>query len=366
MRNRNWLFGRNGGLTFTPLPAAFSNRPINTLEGSASISDPAGNLILYSDGTKIWDGTGTLRASGLSGNTSSTQSALIVPDPGSATRYYVFTSDGASGGNNHLNGIRISVTNWASTPLSSLMTMPPVAGFSPTEKLIAVRQANKKGFWVLTLVQKNSGGAADIGPGVLRVLSVTTTGVSWVGDQPLKQNVADVGYMKASLNGTRLAIANLWLRNVLVVPFSNFTGQITPSGLIALPVTVPPFNTGGFVYGVEFSPNGRLLYYSTLFPLPIAASPIADGHVFQYQLPAGPLTLVGSHVNDKAGDVALGALQLGPDRKIYVAQDGEKKLGVIANPDTPGLGCNLTFGALTLDPGSTCQAGLPNLIRDLF
>lgn len=365
MINSTWLFGKNGGLRFNPGPVGFSNRPINSPEGTASISGAGGNLILYSDGIKVWDGTGTLRISGLQGNASSTQSALIVPDPGNPKRYYLFTSDGASGGNNHLGGVRINVVNWSSTPLPSLLAAP-TAGYSPTEKLTAVRHANKKDFWILTLVQQNSGAAADIGPGVLRVFKLTANGVSWAGDQPLNQSVADVGYMKASRDGLRLAIANLWLRNVLVLAFSNATGQANLSTLVTLPVTVPPFNTGGFVYGVEFSPSGRLLYYSTLFPLPIAASPTSDGHVFQYMLTNGALTLVGSHKNDKAGDVALGALQLGPDGRIYVAQDGEKLLGVIASPDVPGLGCNLTFGAVPLHAGSTCRSGLPNMIRDLF
>lgn len=67
---------------------------------------------------------------------------------------------------------------------------------------------------------------------------------------------------------------------------------------------------------------------------------------------------------------ALGALQLGMDNRIYIAQSGENALGVIANPDTLGVGCNLTFGPLSpplglpLAPGSTCRLGLPNLIAD--
>jgi hypothetical protein len=365
VRNSTWLFGKNGGIRFNPGPTVFSNLPISTYEGCASICGPTGNLILYSDGVRVWDGAGTVRITGLAGNSSSTQSALILPDPGNPKRYYLFTSDGASGGNNHVRGVRINVTNWAATPLSALLAAP-IGGYSPTEKLIAVRHANKKDFWVLTVVQQNSAGPADIGPGVLRVFKLTAAGVTWVGDQLLNHDVADVGYMKSSRDGLHLAIANLWLRNVLLMTFSNATGQINPSTVTILPVTVPPFNTGGYVYGVEFSPSGRLLYYSTLFPLPIAASPTSNGYVFQYLIANGTLTLIGSHNNDKAGDVALGALQLGPDGRIYVAQDGEKALGVIASPDIPGPGCNLTFSAVSLHAGSTCNAGLPNLVRDLF
>ena len=51
---------------------------------------------------------------------------------------------------------------------------------------------------------------------------------------------------------------------------------------------------------------------------------------------------------------ALGALQLGMDDCIYIAQDGEAALGVIADPDVLGAGCNLAFNSLNLAPGSVC------------
>ena len=367
MRNRNWVFGKNAALSFNPNPVASATPPVSTSEGCASISDQSGNLILYSDGITVRDGSGTLRASGLPGHQSSTQAALIVPDPGNKRRYYVFTSDGASGGNNHLGGIRIDTGSWAVVPIASLMTMPPTAGLSPTEKLTAVLHANKQDFWILTVVQDQlqPGYLAngEVGRGFLRVFQVTPSGVSFVGDRPLEQLVGDVGYMKASRNGRHLALANMWLSNVLVIAFSNATAMISLSGIVTIPVKVPPFNTNGFPLGVEFSPSGKLLYYSTLFPLPIAAS---LGHVFQYALSSGPPVLVGTHPNDKAGDFALGALQLGSDARIYIAQDGEKKLGVIAQPDNAGAACGLSFGALPLAAASTCNSGLPNLIRDLF
>ena len=53
------------------------------------------------------------------------------------------------------------------------------------------------------------------------------------------------------------------------------------------------------------------------------------------------------------------------DDRIYIAQDGEPRLGVIAKPDELGVGptsCNLTFNALSLADGSRCYMGLPNLI----
>lgn len=366
MRKRNWVFGNNAGITFSPTPVPFVAASINTIEGSASISDTNGNLLLYSDGEKVWNGSGVLLESGLKGSKSSTQAALIVPDPAPGQRYYVFTSDGASGGNNHFDGIRIDLANGMTTPLSSLMTMPPTAGFSPTEKLVAVRRPAVREYWILTVVQPATPLPTDTAPGVLRVFRLTKTGITHFNDQPLFQPVSDIGYMKVSSSGKFLALANMWKSRVLVFRFNSKTGIVDATGVTSIPVKVPPHNTNGYVYGVEFSPNNNFLYYSTLFPLPTSSSPNTDGHIFQYMLPNGPSVLVGSHPNDKAGDYALGALQLANDGRIYVAQDGETKLGVIAQPNVPGAGCTLTFGALTLAAGSTCRSGLPNMIHDMF
>lgn len=364
MQNRNWVFGNRGGLTFTPAPVPFSTQHIDTSEGCASISDSAGNLVLFSDGVTVWDGGGMQRAANLHGSGSSSQSVVIVPDPGSSKRYYVLTTAGSSGGSHHFDGILIDTISWAVTPVV-VTPPPPTAGYSPTEKLVAIRHANNKDYWVLTVVQPQTPFADDIGTGFLRVFQVTSTGILHVYDKPLQHPVSDMGYMKASKGGQNIAIASMFLNSVLVFGFSAITGLLDMTGAINIPVTVPPFNTAGFVYGLEFSPRGRLLYYSTLFPLPTWSSPGSDGHVFQYALPNGPSLLIGTHPNNVGPDCALGGLQLADDGKIYIAQDGENKLGVIAQPDVPGLGCSLSFNAVTLAAGTNCRAGLPNLIREL-
>lgn len=364
MQNRNWVFGHKAGLTFTPAPTAFSVAQFDTYEGCAAISDLTGILALFSDGVSVWDGTGALRATGLHGSGSSSQSAVIVPDPGSSKRFYVLTTAGASGGNHHFDGIRIDTLTWTVAPIV-VTPPPPTAGYSPTEKLTAIRHGNNHDYWVLTVVQPQTPFPEDIGPGLLRIFLVTSTGISHVFDKLLPHPVSDIGYIRASKGGEHIAIASMFCNNVQIVSFSALTGAPSMTGAITIPVTVPPFNTGGYVYGVEFSPGGKLLYYSTLFPLPTWSSPESDGHVFQYQLPNGPPVLVGTHPNNVGPDCALGTLQLADDGKIYIAQDGENKLGVIAHPDVPGTGCGLTFNALTLAAGTNCKAGLPNLIRDL-
>ncbi|MEX0361238.1 MAG: hypothetical protein AB3N10_09680, partial [Allomuricauda sp.] len=51
-----WYFGQNAGLDFrsgTPVP--LTDGALNTREGCATISDAAGNLIFYTDGSTVWN-----------------------------------------------------------------------------------------------------------------------------------------------------------------------------------------------------------------------------------------------------------------------------------------------------------------------
>lgn len=92
-----WYFGQNAGIKFhsdgsvTPL----TDGQLNTSEGCATISDNSGNLLFYTDGTTVWNKNHQVmqNGTGLMGSWSSTQSATIVPKPGSSNIYYVFTLD---------------------------------------------------------------------------------------------------------------------------------------------------------------------------------------------------------------------------------------------------------------------------------
>jgi hypothetical protein len=83
--SQKWYFGSNAGLDFsTNPPTPLTNGMLNTIEGCATICDALGNLLFYTDGSTVYDQTHAVMANGtgLSGNSSSTQSAIIVKKPG--------------------------------------------------------------------------------------------------------------------------------------------------------------------------------------------------------------------------------------------------------------------------------------------
>src|ERR1051326_8915476 len=84
----NWYFGQKAGLDFnsgTPVPVLGSS--MWATEGCTSISDSNGNLLFYTYGDTVWNKNHQPMPNGfgLFGHQNSTQSALIVPLPGSST-----------------------------------------------------------------------------------------------------------------------------------------------------------------------------------------------------------------------------------------------------------------------------------------
>src|SRR4051794_25995354 len=91
-----WYFGFNAGVNFNTNPPSYLlDGALYTNEGCASISDMNGNIILYTDGRTVYNRNHQPmpNGTGLHGNESSTQSAVVVPKPGSTHLYYVFTTD---------------------------------------------------------------------------------------------------------------------------------------------------------------------------------------------------------------------------------------------------------------------------------
>lgn len=362
MINQNWVFGSNAGLDFsTNPPTATSGFGINTFEGCASISDASGNLLFYTDGITVWDGAGTAMITGLLGDSSSTQSSIIVPDPASPTRYYIFTMDGSSNSAppfNHFDGILLDLSGWTWTPISSLLTLPSNANLSPAEKLTAVQIDGCLGYWVITALQRTPTISDNVGPGMFRVFRVDASGLSFVGDTNFDHDLQELGYLRGSPDGRRLAIANGGLGNVLVFPFDNVTGAINVGSVVDIPIPLVVPGQRNTVYGVEFSADSNLLYYGSLEN----GTGVQGGHVFQVDVPsASTASLYLGTIPNGNGRYAIGALQRGMDGVIYIAVDNESTLAAITSPNTPGTGCNLVQNYVTLQANSVCLLGLPNI-----
>ncbi|MGL5890786.1 MAG: T9SS type B sorting domain-containing protein, partial [Bacteroidia bacterium] len=154
-QNNNWYFGRQAALNFNSgVPVSVPGSAISTVEGCASVSDAAGNLLFYTDGITIWNRNNQPLpgASGtLLGDTTSSNSVIIVPRPGSTVQYYVITADQGgyitpnAGINYSLIDMTLNSGLGGLVTLNTLLLAPPA-----TEKLAACLHANCTDYWVIT------------------------------------------------------------------------------------------------------------------------------------------------------------------------------------------------------------------------
>ena len=84
---------------------------------------------------------------GLFGDPSSTQSGVIIPQPGNDSIYYVFTID-MEGGNKGLCYSVVNINHYGG--LGEVIIKNVSVLTSANEKLTAVRHLNKTDIWVIT------------------------------------------------------------------------------------------------------------------------------------------------------------------------------------------------------------------------
>ncbi|HEX8515150.1 MAG TPA: T9SS type A sorting domain-containing protein [Bacteroidia bacterium] len=343
----HWYFGVMGGLDFSNgTPVAVSGS-LNSSEGTASISSAAGNLMFYTDGVTVWDSSHTAMSngSGLMGDVSTTQSAIIIPSPGSASRYYVFTlaADGGAAGFRYsivdmtLNGGMGDVT-----PTKNIFVTDSI-----TEKICAIRDANETGYWITI----HKWGTNQFYSYHLTSSGLSAPVISSVGSVHTTSAIQNTyGQMKFNMCGDKLALTTGYLNTLEIFDFDINTGMVSNPMI---------FSIGYHVYGVEFAKGSGLLYLTSYNP---------SSTLTQYDITLSTQAAIDAAKIPLSVTPDLYALQIGPDGKIYVAQSFSNPfIGVINNPDIYGFGANYVENAIHVDPmgnGVMAALGLPAFMQN--
>lgn len=366
--SKYWHFGTNAGVVFsggTGTPSALLGTQVssmNTREGCSSISDANGNLLFYTDGVTVYDKTNTPMplGTGLYGDASSSQSALIVPKPGNGGRYYYIFTTYREGVNTsfHYSVVDMQAIGNGSgaNPIlgdvvSTLKNVNLYNNGQVYEKLTAYKRPDGD-YWVIA----HSNTSNDF-----IEYKVTSSTSPWTPSQtliPIGTGASSLNYLgclKFSKDGNKLAMAMWGSNKVEVYDFNVSTGAITNA--IALTDNTYLKNA----YGVEFSPSGRYLYTTASSSI----TPISDTYLSQFDLQASNILASRQTIDNYRDSTGrgFGTLQLGPDCKIYVARDGKTSLACIQNPDIGGTSCAYNATAVSL-AGKTCQLGLPNFVAN--
>lgn len=340
-----WYFGGNAGLFFpqSGSPVLDSLGRIYTNEGCASISDQQGQLLFYTDGTSVFDRghNGMPEGHGLTGNSTSTQSSIIVPMPGSVDKYYIFSvydelaySVVDMTQNSGFGAVDVNTKN---VPLASNLT----------EKLIACKNRSGLGYWVI-VHERNSA--------KFLAFEVTQAGVNPTAVTSILGDIHSqgfLGYMKISPDRSKLVSANNQVDNMSVqlFDFDNASGKVSGTKEIDHWENRSP-------YGAEFSPNGRFLYIS---------EEKGTSNIYQYDISIGDTASINASEFrlPNSTDVVGGALQIGPDKRIYHVRFGRKTVNAINYPDSAGLACGYERDKLSLK-SKQGFFGLPNQIPRLL
>ena len=401
----NWYFGRNAGLSFaTEPPTVLMDGQLNTTEGCSTISDSDGNLLLYSDGRTVWDRNHVIMpngnyfaGTGLKGDPSSSQSAIIVPKPGNANIYYVFTVDephhenaavyplgftgayansdsgevptGDDGFNNGFNysivdlsvvGTNGSIGDVVSSNNHLVTYNPDPNGdeikYKCSEKIAAVRHGSDNAYWVVThfvdkfYAYKVDGNGVNPSP----VISQTIPTIPVSG---YRRNA--LGYLKISQDGNKLAVC--YHQSGMVTGGTEQNGFVylydfdDTTGMVTNPVEIL---SGMRPYGVEFSPSVQKLYIT-------AVDEDLEGNLFQFDLTQSNIMATKTLLYPPSVQLSIRALQLAKNGKIYM-NTGFDYLSVINNPDGAAVDCNFQYATLYLGHQRYSSSGLPPFISSFF
>ena len=352
----NWFFGTETGLKFngTSTPSA-QYGALRTLEGCASISDTNGNLLFYSDGSTVWDRNHQVmpNGTGLLGDESSTQSAIIVPNPVLSNIYYLFTVGSTQVPSGyHYYTIDMSLNGGFGSVVGPAVDLSGEDNsFDWSEKITAVNGETCNTYWVISLVRNKYYAHKVDENGV--DLTPTISPVSFLASSQSR------GYLKVSPNGEKLASAHQGMNGtengLYLYSFDNSTGEVINDGITL-------FNSTIQTYGVEFSPKTTKLYASTILD--------ETYRLFQFDLTASNIASSSVLIHEEQ-QAFRGALQLGPDLKIYVTIPetyliGTNYIDVIHNPELYGAACDFDQDYVFFGADNYVMQGLPPFIQSFF
>jgi len=361
----NWYFGQGAGLYFnndgtvTPL----TDGKIRTEEGCATISDKSGALLFYTDGITVYDRNHTVMQNGtqLFGDPSSTQSAIIVPGPSSATLFYIFTVDTSIREGDPDRGLNYSIVDMSENNGNGAITEKNINLLATcSEKITAVvKDCSDESIWVMTLSTLDG---ADGPSDTFHAFEVSDVGVD---DNSVKSTFStkfgdERGNLKLSSDGKKMAGANEH-DGLYIYDFNAETGVVSNPQRIRIAARYRN------PYSVEFSPNNQFLYVHSHSNAP-ALETGHNSNLLQFDLASADISASEVVLDQK--NIYRGALQLGTNGKIYRTitdsyLEGTGYLGVIHDPNQKGIAANYEHNAISLEGGIAMQ-GLPPFIQSFF
>ena len=325
-----WYFGYNAGLDFSKLQTIKDDSglwtgnmpkaiwgPINTREGCFTLADANGNLMMSSDGVKVYNKNNKQMPNGygLKGNSSATQSGIVIPMPGNNSKYYIVTV--AALETNPMDGINYSIVDMtADGGLGDVIEKnKPLYNVSTDENIASVRKPNTDEYWLIHREYNKSTQKLTV-----YVWELTSSGFSAI---PKKYSIhvnisrsVQPGYLKFSSDATRFVSPLCYSNYILSGEFNPNTGEVS---YVQCRQASP--STG--IYSIEFSYSGEQIF--------IGAPNSRKG----YHITWNNLRNTSLYMTDIK--CPLTNIQIAADGRIYGIEIDTRNLYVIMDPEKGAL-----------------------------
>ena len=357
-----WIFGYNSNATASfpgvegvilsfneiPLSVEYVQTFTNITVSNATIADPFGNLLFYTNGCQIANRFHQLMENGDSlnfgtvfnercnenafGYPAGPQSCLILPLPGNNDNYCVFHNKIEYVYEPEFDVITLSLLFTRVNVLISGViekNIPVIQDTLSAGQLTAVKQNNGIDWWVMVPQYLSN---------KYYYFELTENGIEnlseqQIGNSTVKQGEGG-GQAVFSPDGTKY-IRYTPADGLFIFDFDRTTGLLSNFRFIDI-------GDGAFTGGVAVSPNSRYLYVCS------------EDFVYQFDLQAADIEASRITVAEYDGyqspfPTKFFNAQLAPDCKIYINSFATVDvLHVIHYPDEPGLACNFEQHAVQL------------------
>ncbi|MGH1338658.1 MAG: T9SS type B sorting domain-containing protein [Aureispira sp.] len=344
----NWHFGIYGALNFdSGTPELVYGSNLTNLEACASMSDPNGNLLFYTDGRTVWNRNNDVMVNGggLAGNFSNSN-ILIIPKPNDPTMYYIFIPDYQSSSRG-LTYSEVDLSQNRSLGAVTRKNIRLMSGIQTTEHITAIKHCDNINYWVMVKEwESNNYYSFFVTPtGIASIPFIQTIGQAHSAVNGGNANM--IGNMRTNVAGTKMAINFYESQGFETYDIDRRTSQLSNPTYCA--INQRP-------YGLEFSPNGDYLYLTV-------DSSYQFHDLYQYDLTLStPTAIVNTaYLVQRAGKDSN--IRLGPDGKIYQTIIDSSYLNAITQPNNKGIACAHQEKAVDLWL-SRNSYGLPNTLPE--
>lgn len=356
-RAYNWIFGTGAWVGFSsgnPVIQAPGGNQMNTSEGCDSVSDPVTGALLFYSGSigfpatlGLWDAAHNLITNDLTngagiGPNLAIQAVTVVQKPLSNEDWIIFMVGNWTTSASTYYPILYREYNSTTKVLGSVVTLASASGSSGyAENLTACLHANNRDVWVITKMKGNNQFKVwEVLPhGVQTTPVVSTSSFVYNGANRFGQIKVAPSGRKIVLATGKASVGDGNPETLCVYNFDNETGAITNEKILLTELNDHQ------VIGCDFSINSDLVYASVLLAR----------NIYKFNLRENPIQQSVLYFITAIGN--LGAVQRGPDDKIYIAQNSQNHIIQITNSDDHST--TISTGLITLYTGAFCRLGLP-------